>query len=424
QADLMRWFPILDHSGDPIPYVPRTKQKWLLSEELHEGQWHLAANAGYPCYIGGIHMINRQIGWAQNVSTLIATNDWITEQSAILRTTNGGASWKTVLCASPEDDVASFARDKDTAWVTAVYDESTNVTVLRTTDGGLTWRRAVLNGPYAIEDCELFFPAADQGRILLIPDHGMNSMPGYLYGWGYGDDWQLINSTENSGNYRDDSDGSEPGFADRHPYLICGGSIAFQDMTNGWLLGQMTTTTRPFLFFTRDGGVNWQEQKFELPQSLHDGSIVPQKLPEFFGRDGIVETSFVPSDGEATNDYAIFYKTRDSGETWQPATPVKSIGVYSFISSKNGWDWCPQLHDSNSTAPARGTLYRTVDGAERWTAVNMKESLENYLTRGQSIIQLDFVDDAYGWAIAQDWRNQTQLLKTTDGGETWTMETP
>ena len=46
--------------------------------------------------------------------------------------------------------------------------------------------------------------------------------------------------------------------------------------------------------------------------------------------------------------------------------------------------------------------------------------MEDYLTRGADIVRLDFVDDEYGWAIARDGHNLTQLLKTTDGGVTWT----
>ena len=41
------------------------------------------------------------------------------------------------------------------------------------------------------------------------------------------------------------------------------------------------------------------------------------------------------------------------------------------------------------------------------------------LTHGEDMVQLDFVDGDYGWAIARDAQNRTQLLHTTDGGETW-----
>jgi hypothetical protein len=325
QADLMRWFPVLDDSGNPIPYRPRAKEEdWRIFQDALGS----AIDPGYFYYIGTIHMMDRQNGWAQSAVTLLVTNnwrnEWVFKQNAILRTTNGGAFWKAVLCASPEHSLASFAYDKDTAWVIADYDESSNLWLLQTTDGGQSsWGSTELTSPYAIQDCELSFPAANQGWILLMPDHGMNSMPGYLYHSDeYGEEWRLINSTENDENNWNDPDGTQPGFADPHPYLICGGSVAFQDSRNGWLLGQLTTTTRAFLVFTHDGGGTWQEQKFEPPPSLRDGSVEFTALPRFFGTNGIVETYFAPNDNESTNFYEVFYDTHDSGQTWQPTTPT------------------------------------------------------------------------------------------------------
>ncbi|HTV40705.1 MAG TPA: hypothetical protein VMF08_09025 [Candidatus Sulfotelmatobacter sp.] len=418
QADLMRWFPVLDDAGHPIPYTSRAKENW----QIFRNSFGSATDPGYFYYIGTIHMMDRENGWAQSAATLfVKTNlviKWSFEQNAVLRTTNGGMSWKVVLCASPDISMALFAYDKDTAWVTSDYDESSNVWVLQTIDGGRSWGDTELTGPYAVQDCELSFPAANQGWILLMPDHGMNSMPGYLYASDeYGEDWRLINSTENSENNWNDPNGTQPGFADVHSNLISGGAIAFQNSFDGWLLGQLTTTTRAFLFFTHDGGVNWQEQKLDPPPSLHDGSIEPRALPRFFGTNGIVETLFAPNDSESTNFYTVFYDTHDDGQTWQPTTPVRFTGVSSFMSSETGWIWSPEPYNSNSTAPVKGILYRTDDGGQTWQAIS--KSLENYLTHGETIVQLDFVDDEYGWAVAQNQHNKTQLLKTTDGGETW-----
>ena len=420
QADVMRWFPELDDSGNPIPYGLRAKENWQIFRDTLGS----AADSGYFYYIGTIHMMDRQNGWAQSVATLFVktnlVNDWAFEQNAILRTTNGGASWKVVLCARPQDSLTSSPYDKDTAWVTADYDDCSNLFVFQTLNGGQSWGYSELTSPYSVQDCELSFPCANRGWILVMPDHGMNSMPGYLYTSDeYGEDWRLVNSTENNANNWDDPEGKQPGFADPHSYLICGGAIKFQNSWDGWLLGSMTTTTRAFLFFTHDGGATWQEQKFDLPPSLHDGSIELSALPQFFGTNGIVEAFFAPDDATFTNFYTMFYQTHDDGQTWQPTTPIKFVGVSSFISSETGWIWSPEPYDSNSTAPVKGILYRTDDCGHIWKPISMKSSLENYLTHGERIVQLDFVDDQYGWAVAQDQHNKTQILKTTDGGETW-----
>jgi photosystem II stability/assembly factor-like uncharacterized protein len=53
--------------------------------------------------------------------------------------------------------------------------------------------------------------------------------------------------------------------------------------------------------------------------------------------------------------------------------------------------------------------------------VQAEKNLEEYLTHGEDIVQLDFVDDEYGWAIARDRHNLTQLLQTMDSGKTWNI---
>ncbi len=372
--------------------------------------------------INEIHMLDRQNGWAQNVDPIFKTNDWVFDEKVILKTTNGGRSWKIVLHPGMDDNIGSDFLDVDTAWV-AVANDTTNMIIFRTTDGGESWKSATLSHIDYLDWGFLSFPDRNRGWVLAMPDHGMNSMPGYLYGTKDGGvTWQPINGTEASQFDANDSEGTSPGFADRHPYLICGGDIEFRNAPDGWLRGALTTTTRSFLFYTRDGGLNWQQQQFPLPPSLHDGTIGPLELPHFFGHDGIIGTSFDPNDRESTNWFMIFYSTRDGGKTWRPMMPVqfgRVWGVWDFISAKRGWFWSPVPHNTNSTKPVKGKLYRTRDGGRTWEVVKEKKGLENYLTHGENIIQLDFVNNRYGWAIAQDWRRISKLLLTSDGGETW-----
>ena len=244
---------------------------------------------------------------------------------------------------------------------------------------------------------------------MLIPDHGMNSSPGVLYrSSDSGAHWLQVNSTEGSQK--------------RHGYLICGGEIAFRDDSTGWVRGSLTTTDPSLLFATRDGGRNWQVQRLSLPASFEQGRMEPNGLPRFFQRDsneGILPAEYYPTDGYSTNFSTVIYRTRDGGLSWQPTTPVKFSGICSFISVRKGWMWSPEPHNTGSSAPVKGTLYRTDDGGISWRPAGTGKSLEQDLTHGEDVAQLDFVDGEYGWAIAPHAPNLTKLLHTTDGGDTW-----
>jgi photosystem II stability/assembly factor-like uncharacterized protein len=376
-----------------------------------------------PPEFDSIYMMNREIGWAQNVRATFRTNTWVFDDPAILRTTDGGKSWKYVLSASPEDKMTPFFYDTNTAWVASVFDEATNVVILKTTDGGRSWSKTHLQQTHPILDSFLAFPETHIGWLMLIPDHGMNSSPGDLYRTDDGGtNWRWVNSTDGNPYVGDNYTPAE--FESRHPYLFYSGPIAFQNAATGWLWGSVASTTPGFLSITRDGGLTWQVQTLPLTSSLHDGRIEPIGLPHFFqmgGKDGIVGAEFWPADNGSTNFYTVIYNTHDSGLNWQPTTPVKSRGVWDFISAQKGWLWSVEAHTTGSTAPVKGTLYRTDDGGTSWKPVQAEKNLEEYLTHGEDIVQLDFVDDEYGWAIARDRHNLTQLLQTMDSGKTWNI---
>lgn len=415
QADAMRWFPVLDAAGNPTPYRPRTNDAPRPVVFGNPDDYGDAFQREPP------HMMDRQNGWAQTATSIYTNNDWMFNDNAILRTTDGGRTWKRVLCADKDVNMFVYFYDADTAWVASTFDDDTNITILKTMDGGQTWNRFQFSqsSPYVTE-CYLSFVSMDKGWLMVIPDHGMNSSPGYLYQTDNGGEtWQPVNSAEGNPFIWEDAERADSEFTNPHPYLVCGGSMMFQNENDGWVYGSLASTTPSYLFATVDAGHTWQVKQFPLPPSLRDGRIEPWGLPQFFGRDGIVVALFVPSDSKSTNFYTVVYDSNDGGKMWRPTTPVKFSGVWSFISAQKGWMWSPEPHGSNSTRPTKGTLYCTEDGGNTWTVVEPRRSLESFLVHGENITRLDFVDEKCGRAIAENYRRQTQLLETTDGGITW-----
>ena len=95
------------------------------------------------------------------------------------------------------------------------------------------------------------------------------------------------------------------------------------------------------------------------------------------------------------------YATRDGGKTWTSTTPLPLAAVaVGFAYQQHGW------------ATDRVTLYRTSDGGQQWVKLSPDTSFKQ-------VTSLDFVSSTLGWAISEQGQN-TFLLKTTDGGETWT----
>jgi len=355
----------------------------------------------------------------------LTNGQWIRSDPAIVRTSDGGKTWKRVLCADQAASMFGYFYNADRAWIAAVMDEDTNITVMQTIDGGQSWRRLEFLQPYRyVMDCGFSFVPSDyemvNGWLMVIPEHGMNSIPGTLYRTGNGgESWTQVNSPGKS-EPDWDPEGKSPGFGDLQPFIPCGGQIGFRDMKQGWLLGSLTTTTPSFLFETRDGGDHWQLNEFRPPLSSEPGRMEPAELPRFFGSDTVLAMArFAPTNVDSTNFYMAVCVSHDGGRTWQSSSPFRHRGVWDFTSVADGWIWEEERRGSNSTLPGEGRLYHTIDGGNSWTPVHPRKSLEAFLSHGETVTQIDFVDNDCGWALVLGPRDTTQLVQTTDGGVTW-----
>jgi photosystem II stability/assembly factor-like uncharacterized protein len=98
--------------------------------------------------------------------------------------------------------------------------------------------------------------------------------------------------------------------------------------------------------------------------------------------------------------------THDGGLTWgSPRQPPVFVSTSpSFIDTQHGW-----IIGGDST-----TLYTTHDGGQHWTKIISSSNFKN-------VYLLDFVSTETGWAIGGTDPNTTFLLKTENGGHTWTQ---
>ena len=81
-----------------------------------------------------------------------------------------------------------------------------------------------------------------------------------------------------------------------------------------------------------------------------------------------------------------------------------ALSAVDFLDMQHGW-----VTDGT-------VLYVTTNGGQSWTKMAPGSSFKN-------VAQLDFVSSTEGWAIGGQGKGARFLLKTVDGGKTWTPVT-
>jgi photosystem II stability/assembly factor-like uncharacterized protein len=181
--------------------------------------------------------------------------------------------------------------------------------------------------------------------------------------------------------------------------------IRFVNASNGWVTGTVFANGLAWLYVTHDGGSTWNQQTLPLPPNVSPSQLWIQPPTFFSATDGLLPIRF--SDSLTNRDMAaVFYVTHDGGTTWRSTTPVSAaLSSSDFLDMQQGW-----LTDGTS-------LFVTGNGGQHWAKLTPSANF----TR---ITLLDFVSQTTGWAISHPGAGSSFLLKTTDGGQTWTQITP
>lgn len=334
---------------------------------------------GGPTTLRSLHMIDASTGWALSTQS-------------ILRTTDGGVHWKDVTAsgaALTRSTIADFL-NAGVASVATPGPNATSIQVLHTSDGGQTWQHATIPMPFPRS---ISFIDAQHGWLLAavrLPQGAAEPVSVFRTTDG-GQTWVRVASALFS-------DATPPG---RLPYGGQKLGIGFLNALTGWVTGTVSLSNLAWLYVTHDGGLTWSQQA--LPMSPGAPSALLSVLPPTFfsATDGILPVNFADPTTERALATAL-YVTHDGGQTWQNTVPPPTpLPILSIADMQHWWG-------TDGTV-----LYLTDDGGSHWTRLSPGAPFEH-------IAYLDFVSDTIGWALSSTASASSLLLKTVDGGRTWT----
>ena len=341
---------------------------------------------GQPVTITSIKMFDETTGWAS-------------ASSLLLRTTDGGHTWRDV---TPPDPLATsgeplwFFLDGQRGWV--IYDLPLESfapkpsIVWRTQDAGRSWApSSSLNaGENPFKPGYLSFGDAQNGW-LMCPAEGA---AGHMYG-------VLFRTTDGGTNW------------EFQPYSMpsaTSSAMVFADAHTGVVTLGFSAFSVPVVYWTFDGGDTWQQKSLPPPadeSDLFERGYVGTDSPVFFSAQSLgalVNVKLRLDNAMKT----FFYLTRDRGATWQIApigethdeVSLSSPWVLQFVTPEVGW------------ALGRD-IYQTRDSGKTW----------QYFRRVYWNGQFSFINEKMGWAAVRS-REGTAFVQTANGGRTWTMLHP
>lgn len=310
------------------------------------------------------------------------------------RITHGEPDWRCGALdrfSLPPDPraLAFFVLNESTGWVAAPRGEG-RVAVAQV--GGQI-RAEVPVANWETGGIFLDFISPTEGWMLLTSGPAMGTMYKSVYQTTDGGaTWTLLSRGPSPGTAPTPAALPESGYAT---------GLGFQSAKRGFVTQLYRTDAAPHLYRTDDGGRRWRRVELPYPESVPQGYYADLYPPRFFGpdrQDGLLAAVFR---GQAS--LLVLYRTHDGGETWSPgAAETGSLQRYAFADAEHGW-----ILD-----PSGWQLYVTADGGRSWQVVQPNRPLER--------AAIQFTSARNGWALLQQEDGSSRLLRTTDGGKSWT----
>jgi photosystem II stability/assembly factor-like uncharacterized protein len=351
-------------------------------------------------YFSALTFVSARVGWAEESR---AEADQFIPRNLVLRTEDGGASWKTVhdstkAGASPGSLVAFGER----TLVLLEHDiDGGNTRMLKTEDAGATWK-------------QLGQPEDDSIGALAYRDESHGLRIGMNTSMSWTDDGKTWNAA------------STPTFVGRYS-----GAFDFVDASNGWVAGSR-------LLRTRDGGRSWEAVSDLQPAQIDfvspsEGWAIQPICPHSSCTYHVLHTIDGGSNWEAQANFQkdepeglLFadslngwisrgegqaaLRTRDGGRTWQEWQPPAD--KLAFVDGNVVW----AAGQSRTPGDTSISLFLSQDGGASWLPAGTIQD--------PAVCEPDLVaasDARHAWVLLYkcDGSVQMVLYRTVDGGEHW-----
>jgi photosystem II stability/assembly factor-like uncharacterized protein len=350
-----------------------------------------------------MHFVSAEAGWAVEFACVDAV-DYGTCRPIVSRTDDGGATWAEALALPNNTPAALWAVSGSAASVaTTSCTQTCTTTLQQTTDGGTTW--TPVGGALPGYASDLAFNDGGAGVLTLgdvlqwTDDGGRTLHPAEFPITAGGGGFDFIDA--NNGWFAaskllrttDAGETFEP-ISDFRP-----DEIDFVSETVGWatdLICEPACGNRVEISRTRDGGRTWE---FLYAHQL--GNYLELNMMD--ERRGWAHSL---SDG-------LLLRTADGGTTWTQLA-VPGAATLDFVDANIAW--AGEVACESRFDPCETRLWRLVDGASSWTEV----SSPPFVSEGCSL-QLEALDATYAWATMY-WCREAQvpvLFRTRDGGASW-----
>ncbi len=332
---------------------------------MSQWQWQNPVPQGNILF--GSHFINNSTGYACG------------DGGTIIKTTDGGESWKINKTKTKESIRSLSFTDENNGWACGLFG-----TIFKTTNGGLIWDQ-VISGTTGNLFCVRFLNAntgiivGDTGIVMKTTDGGNTFLRkqtnitrsltscavfgnvflaaglngAYARSADYGETWQQINTGNNN-------------------YLF---DIMFRDSLNAFISGAYGTILR-----STNAGLSWTGTSTQTGYWFYCISF------------GDALTGF------ASSDYGSIFKTTNGGLNWTGLTSSTSEAQYSV----KAFSAVDILSVGN-----KGSIQKSLNSGLNWSGKTT--GFRNF------IYSVDFINDNTGFGCG----GQGSFVKTTNGGIDW-----